>query len=41
MFLETDRMILRDFAQGDLADLHEIFGDAEIYKWLVDRGFKK
>jgi RimJ/RimL family protein N-acetyltransferase len=27
MYIETDRMILRNFAKDDLADLHEIFGD--------------
>ena len=30
MFIETDRMILRDFTAHDLTDLHEIFGDAEV-----------
>jgi len=30
VFLETDRMILRDFELDDLNDLHEIFGDAEV-----------
>jgi len=34
MFLETDRMILRNFAEGDLADLHEIFGDAEVMTYI-------
>ena len=27
MYLETERMILREFAMDDLQDLHEIFGD--------------
>ena len=30
MWLETERMILRDFTIDDLNDLHEIFGDAEV-----------
>ena len=29
MYIETPRMIIRDFAVEDAADLHEIFGDAE------------
>ena len=29
MFLETERLILRDFTAGDVDDLHEIFGDEE------------
>ena len=32
MYLETDRMILRDFTINDLNDLHEIFGDAEVMR---------
>jgi len=27
MHIETDRIILRNFAESDLSDLHEIFGD--------------
>lgn len=30
MFIETKRMILRDFTINDLSELHEIFGDAEV-----------
>jgi len=30
MYLETDRMALRDFSIEDLDDFHEIFGDAEV-----------
>ena len=30
MFLETERMILRDFTLDDIDDLLEIFGDAEV-----------
>jgi len=30
MFLETDRMRLRDFTIDDLSDLQEILGDAEV-----------
>ena len=30
MYLETERMILRDFTIDDLKDLHEIFGDNEV-----------
>ena len=33
MFIETDRMILRDFKVEDLHELHEIFGDAEVMKY--------
>lgn len=29
MYIETTRMIIRDFVPEDAADLHEIFGDAE------------
>lgn len=29
MYIETERMILRDFRMEDAADLHEIFGDEE------------
>ena len=29
MYLETPRMMIRDFTPEDAADLHEIFGDAE------------
>lgn len=29
MYIETPRMIIRDFTPGDAADLHEIFGDDE------------
>lgn len=32
MFLETERMIIRDFTLNDLDDLQEIFGDAEVMK---------
>lgn len=32
MFIETDRMVVRDFTLEDAADLHEIFGDAETMK---------
>jgi Acetyltransferases, including N-acetylases of ribosomal proteins len=30
MYLESERMVLRDFNMGDLADLHEILGDEEV-----------
>ena len=30
MFLETERMILRDFTLADIDAFHEIFGDAEV-----------
>lgn len=29
MYIETPRMIIREFAQDDAADLHDIFGDDE------------
>ena len=29
MYIETPRMIIRDFVSEDVADLHEIFGDSE------------
>ena len=29
MFIETPRMIIRDFTPEDVADLHDIFGDDE------------
>lgn len=32
MFIETERMIIREFAPDDLDDLQEIFGDAETMK---------
>ena len=32
MYIETPRMIIRDFAVEDAADLYEIFGDAETMK---------
>lgn len=32
MFIETDRMVIRDFTMDDLNDLHDIFGDIETMK---------
>ncbi|MCL2427034.1 MAG: GNAT family N-acetyltransferase [Oscillospiraceae bacterium] len=32
MYLETERLALRDFTMGDLWDLHEIFSDPEAMK---------
>ncbi len=32
MYIETPRMIIREFAQDDAADLHDIFGDDETMK---------
>lgn len=29
MYIETERMIIRDFSTDDVKDLHDIFGDAE------------
>ena len=29
MYIETPRMIIRDFVPEDAADLHNIFGDEE------------
>ena len=34
MFLETDRMILRDFTVSDFEDFYEIFSDSEVMKHL-------
>jgi RimJ/RimL family protein N-acetyltransferase len=34
MYLETERMVLRDFAEDDLNDLHEIFSDPEVMKFI-------
>ena len=33
MYIETGRMILRDFALVDLDDFHEIFGDSEVMRY--------
>lgn len=33
MYLETERMILRDFTVDDLDDLFDIFGDAEVMRY--------
>lgn len=32
MYIETDRLIVRDFNMDDLPDLHDIFGDDETMK---------
>ena len=32
MYIETDRMVIRDFTMDDLNDLHDIFGDNETMK---------
>ena len=32
MYIETPRMIIRDFTPEDVADLHDIFGDDETMK---------
>ena len=32
MYIETDRMTIRNFTMDDLKDLHDIFGDAETMK---------
>lgn len=32
MYIETDRMVIRDFTMDDLNDLHDIFGDIETMK---------
>ena len=29
MYIETPRMIIRDFTRSDATDLHDIFGDDE------------
>ena len=33
MYIETPRMIIRDFTPEDAADLHDIFGDDETMKY--------
>ena len=35
MYIETPRMIIRDFTPGDAADLHNIFGDDETKEFLT------
>ena len=32
MYIETNRMVIRDFSMDDLKDLHDIFGDDETMK---------
>ena len=32
MYIETDRMVIRDFTMNDLSDLQDILGDAETMK---------
>lgn len=32
MYIETDRMVIRDFIVDDLNDMHDIFGDIETMK---------
>lgn len=32
MYIETDRMVIRDFIMDDLNDMHDIFGDDETMK---------
>jgi len=34
MYLESNRMILRDFIMDDLNDLHEILGDAKVMMYM-------
>ena len=42
MFIETDRMIIRDFGREDISDLHEILGDAETLRYCEPAyGFEK
>lgn len=33
MLIETERLIIRDFKQDDVCDLHEILGDAETMEY--------
>ena len=33
MYIETPRMLIRDFSLEDAADLQEIFGDEETLKY--------
>ncbi len=32
MYIETQRMIIREYTMGDSEDLYEIFGNAEVMK---------
>ena len=32
MYIETDRMVVRDFTMDDLNDMHDILGDGETMK---------
>ena len=39
MYIETPRILIRDFTPDDAADLHEILGDAETMEhWSVGGG---
>jgi len=33
MYLETERMVLREFTMDDFVDFHEIFSDSEVMKY--------
>ena len=33
MYIETERMIIRDFIPEDAADLHDIFGDKVCHRY--------
>ena len=39
MYIETPRILIRDFTPDDAADLHEILGDAETMEhWSAGGG---
>ena len=38
MYIETPRVLIRDFIRSDAADLHEILGDAETMEHWSARG---
>ena len=41
MYIETERIVIRDFLLEDAADLHEILGDAETMEhWSAGGGLK-
>ena len=36
MYIETERLLIRDFTQSDAADLHEILGDDDtMVRWFL------
>jgi len=37
IFVETQRLILRDIVEGDLIDLYELDSDPEVHKYLGNK----